>query len=124
MINATELRLGNKVRQAHATITITAIGKTKVWATDYNHKSVCNLANINPIPLTAEILEKCGFVKEGFWFKLQLTNNFKMVFNKLEGCVIVCSVSPCDAHIDHITSLHQLQNLYFALTGEELIYTQ
>lgn len=72
---------------------------------------------IEPIPLTPEILEKARFNKVDnekdevyYWYskKLSLTE-FKKRF-KL-------------AHYDnpvYIKYLHQLQNLYFALTGEEL----
>jgi hypothetical protein len=72
-----------------------------------------------PIPLTPEILEKCGFViiEQGrlcVWFEdfeLCQLNSDK---NKLGlyWCEHYTGVS--------IEYLHQLQNIYFALTGEEL----
>ena len=70
----------------------------------------CN--QLEPIPLTPEILEKCGFEK---------LNSGNRRFNKI---VLMCeSVSNYllkDIPLTPIRYLHQLQNLYFALTGEEL----
>jgi hypothetical protein len=73
-----------------------------------------------PILLTTEILERCGFVKCGFTYdkgKLSIHlpsinyENGRTYYNS--WCII--EESP--------QSLHQLQNLYFALTRTELNYT-
>lgn len=78
-----------------------------------------NFNDYSPIPLTTEILEKCGFKleyggqlpdyiqREGFmmyWYEEKLSANFG-------------HVKQMDREIQY---LHQLQNLYFALTGKEL----
>ncbi len=74
-----------------------------------------------PIPLTEEWLVSCGFkrdeyslfVKEGFLFSLE--------FNQHNP--VILSVMDYRSRPNKITSLsfvHQLQNLFFALTGEEL----
>ena len=74
------------------------------------------LDELEPIPLTAEMLEKCGFEKvadETFikghltLQKMQDYNGEVFLFNSAE-------LRP------QITYVHQLQNFYFALTGEEL----
>jgi hypothetical protein len=72
-----------------------------------------------PIPLTPEILEKCGFYFEKHWYKrianldffiCSLGNMDEFYLLQFGSCGIM---PPCKY-------LHQLQNLYFALTGEEL----
>jgi hypothetical protein len=63
----------------------------------------------HPIPLSPEILEKCGFKDEygngRYYFDGFEYYNGKLWFRTAEI---------------KIQYLHQLQNLYFALTGEEL----
>ncbi len=64
----------------------------------------------SPIPLTEEILLKCGFKKN-----TNYTPCGKAIFYK-NGYIIYCGVT---IEIE-IKYLHQLQNLYYCLTGEEL----
>lgn len=77
-----------------------------------------------PIPLTPEMLEKCGFKKEtrgnysSSW-NVYLMENFNL--HQSGGFANpqywkITTVYNCPP----IIHLHQLQNLYFALTGEEL----
>ena len=66
----------------------------------------------NEVPLTEEILLKFGFEKKGdFWFvksgiKIENRNNGFSYFRYLNEIKII--------------SVHQLQNLFFSLCGEEL----
>jgi len=69
-----------------------------------------------PIQLTEEILLKCGFEKirtdyfiEGIRFYVSKPDNF-------DDFVLVDK----DSVLTIVKHLHQLQNLYFSLTGEEL----
>ena len=69
--------------------------------------------NIKPIPLTEEWLMKFGFIQE------HCCNGKYERWNK--DCVYIEKIN----HVFHhdfisIGAIHQLQNLYFALTGEEL----
>lgn len=83
---------------------------------------------IHPIPLTEEILLKCGFernmpedtfiIYNSFEFDIKSVNGINgqiqlFVFNY--GGIGALSDSLC-----HIKYLHQLQNLYFTLVGIEL----
>jgi hypothetical protein len=75
---------------------------------------------MRPIPLTEDILLKCGFVKQDGDLELYLkpmllsydlkTNKMYLMAGQFAECT---DTVPCEY-------LHQLQNLYFALTGEEL----
>jgi hypothetical protein len=102
MIQENELRIGNWVfmdnRRYHK------------WAdVDYT----CNPDDFSPIPLTPELLEKCGFEYSEGWYHRKISGlNLNILPNS-------------DYHIDGeqiapLKSLHQLQNLYFSLTNEEL----
>jgi hypothetical protein len=94
-----------------------------------------DLAKIEPIPLTPEILAKARFVYEGDnWFKKTWEANYPGSENyqmdrslcikinlKAERTNILSpeetECMPIGWPFQH---LHQLQNLYFALTGQEL----
>ena len=71
---------------------------------------------INPIPLTKELLLKCGFEEE-FGGIIYYNRNQGIEFNFSNGW---CTASRGEYDIVDVQYLHQLQNLYFALTGEEL----
>jgi hypothetical protein len=72
-----------------------------------------------PIALTPEILEKCGFKLLSDFYGLQHTYGYIAIL--FENSTLMIE----DLHDDSVNIkapkyLHQLQNLYFALTGEEL----
>ncbi len=71
---------------------------------------------INPIPLTKELVLKCGFEEE-FGGIIYYNRNRGIEFNFSNGW---CMASIGEYEITSVKYLHQLQNLYFALTGEDL----
>lgn len=79
-----------------------------------------------PIPLTPEILERCGFEK-GFGEYALIQDSYPLRFRE-EGEKYILSFhyfgsngeSNEEEIICEFKYLHQLQNLYFALTGQEL----
>lgn len=77
---------------------------------------------LKPIPLTEEILLKCG-LKRALYDSSYELNDFSIFLDKRirENIYIQCEKRNCNVlnglRIDY---LHQLQNLYFALTNEEL----
>jgi hypothetical protein len=77
--------------------------------------------SFEPIPLTEEWLVKFGFEK--LWYD---DNGMKLPYYRLNKNDYVfdldyefCATRD-DAGYIYLKSVHQLQNLYFALTGEEL----
>ena len=74
-----------------------------------------------PIPLTEERLLKFGFKKtENGWLRLEICNDWSYLYwERLAGFSL--SVDKHGISLPYIKYVHQLQNLYFALTGEELI---
>ena len=103
-MEANELRVGNLV--------LDKFEKTfKVKEIHYNKKT-----KRYPIQLTGEWLLKFGFEKyeeneSTDWYKRE---KFKVKLLK-EKDIFILAINRL--HIKHV---HQLQNLYFALTGEEL----
>jgi hypothetical protein len=80
---------------------------------DYKN-GVINPEELKPIPLTEEWLLKFGFEKN---ITTDLYPTFSYdILNVNDGIVYVLNYG----FVNHIKYIHQLQNLYFALTGEEL----
>lgn len=84
----------------------------------------------SPIPLTPEILEKCGFEIVVELHPTYLIGKGAIVLHvtkqsgKYWHCIVYNNyedeLSERWAGIGNVQYLHQLQNLYFALIGEEL----
>jgi hypothetical protein len=76
-------------------------------------------ADFDPIPLTEEWLLKFGF-KKTEWDNF---NSYRLMIGNNDYTIVLYSDGNCEVG-DIITCkieyVHQLQNLYFALTGEEL----
>ncbi len=124
MIKATELRIGNYTHKKDATID--AAGKVnysyRLHVIDHNdiyHIVEDGDPTNHPIPLTPEWLERCGekcINNNGWEYQIRI-GALKWYFrwnkewySELGGIYI-------DSKVKYI---HQLQNLYFALTGVEL----
>lgn len=73
-------------------------------------------SNCKPIPLTEEWLVKFGFEKDfnGFYKLFKESEVPVLIKDGFWTCDGICFSVNCLYHV------HQLQNLYFALTGEEL----
>ena len=109
-MEARELRIGNFILLPDNTVI--AIPIILDWK---KHK-------FQPIPLTEEWLLKFGFEKvKNNWMVLDLIA-LKFTWERLAGLAVVLD-NEC-IYCSHIKSVHHLQNLYFALTGEELTIKQ
>jgi hypothetical protein len=140
-MEAKELRIGNWVQPIEPLAD--AFNGYRQVTTVYENRGTVEyhypLAWFEPIPLTEELLLKCGFVKDnigGYWIELP---SLKQQFKTLT--IAWCNDSPDhkwyaffrdgkrddDRNNDAVVCLmrnmnylHQLQNLYFTLTGQEL----
>ena len=128
MIAANELRIGNWVMYDNRLFQIEAISRSlPCLNTDEFGIGVVDWNNINPIPLTPEILEKCG-LKNGnseldrnvFYSTNKHLAQFSVNISGSFGIYVGVFIALRSVHLEY---LHQLQNLYFALTNEELNYT-
>lgn len=126
MLTAQELRIGNWIATLPNEYRLVTAGDISMIAAGAKFA--------NPIPLTPEILEKAGFGKrevtiKDSWFpegsttmyydiELKQLRSISIRIRKDKGQTEYILGSP-DFGI-YVESVHQLQNLYFALTGEEL----
>lgn len=129
MINPGELRLGNyilhktgvrilPVRCSFAHFELLAKGETK---------------DFFPVVLKAEILERCGFIENKSYPLLPEAREFRMVLpiignHQNEVYAYIKNNKECFGRAtlnslpisNNFYHLHQLQNLFFALTGQEM----
>ena len=120
-MNAKELRIGNWVRHLKEEETVTWLSKD----------SINNIQGwYEPIKLTVDWLERLGFYEErtkdritieawslghpGQRFNIDFKDGKILLISRYQG-------GSDNLTMDHIKYVHQLQNLYFTLTGEELI---
>ena len=130
MINPNELRVGNKVTMPFLgdvildVIGIAVNSENKTFIQTENQKD--NFFELpikhQPIPLTEEWLVRFGFEKAitaftYFWHykKIRISQNDTFVGKDTFLCMLIGN--NLGTNIQHV---HQLQNLYFALAGEEL----
>lgn len=121
MIDVKELRIGDYVYLFRSTTPskITDIGYSEIEDNRYEAGGISSesvfrtyVENLNPIPITEELLLKCGFEKHQ-WGD---TTSFYHPLIELNAHFCLKGV---DYNIP-VKSLHQLQNIYFVLTGKEL----
>lgn len=119
-MKAKELRIGNLIRYNDTKEVC------RVYQLEHRYKNVYRINGLNenpdvePIPITEEWLLKLGF---------EVEKNGGIVFaSKDDNCkfYVYCEnnktwkIGKYNNGFKHIYYVHQLQNLYFALTGEEL----
>jgi hypothetical protein len=109
-----ELRIGNWVSNGERNYTVD-VNMLYDIATNENFP-------IYPIPLTPEILEACGFenrkIKIDDFTTLEFKFNSFFVFLCQDNAGIGCE--NVSISLDEVKHLHQLQNLFYALTQTEL----
>jgi hypothetical protein len=129
MIQANELRVGDWVKRndLDGVYTVRAVCIDRIHPIQLiehdNLKNVhyacqCTLSELEPIPLEEDMLIKSGFVFDGEYYEHLVLGSRFLIY---EGENI-------DEYRLHFTSrkfvsvtyLHQLQNLFFFLTGQEL----
>lgn len=125
MVDVKELRIGNvlHVKYEYKAHIVHSIDKCDTFNGGYAIRMEsglkCSLDYAEPVLLTEGLLLKCGF-KEKQWED----EDDPPVFYK-NGLTISCKTWGKDSFylnsydID-VTFLHQLQNIYYALTGKEL----
>ena len=130
-MTAQEVRIGNLTNFG----IVYEIQQDKFYVIDENDSSVCSSwAQITPIPLTEEIIERLGFEffdyqpidDEDFIYKDYKIQKGKSSYYSCCDCGengwdFCLNVSWADQiYLSKVLYVHQLQNLYFALTQTEL----
>ena len=128
MIQANELRIGNYVLINGKFCKTEAITGCMVSVSGYeiNRFKPFEFKHLEPIQLTEEILLKCGFEKKQEWYRHNEMKKYTIesgVIDLTKGRYHIRQYISKDKslHLSDLKYLHQLQNLYFALTGKELI---
>lgn len=111
MIEPRELRIGNLL---YIQTGATSLCPIEITGLDIYDQFKGFIPSLQPIPLTEEWLVKFGFEKKRGW-------DDSPFYKKNDVDIYIVSdksfTNELDVPIKHV---HQLQNLYYALTGEEL----
>lgn len=113
VLDAKELRIGNCVLDIdNDVLSVSEITKDYVSFNNCNLKS--RYSKIKPIPLTEEWLIKLGFINDRVleFYRNDITDSTIIIdYN------FICLLGYSHVKLNYV---HELQNLYFALTGREL----
>jgi len=136
MIKANELRRGNMfyARQKQMLCTCLSVVQkgcdVKVirlnpYPADKDHFgfTFVDYEEMDPIPLTPEILEKCGFDKSGLHCWINRVDEYSLLIiqdNRRFELMDITSGETVLSWDTRVENLHQLQNLFFSLAGLEL----
>ena len=124
MIKASELRAGASIvyriqtdldsgKQIPVLVTVTANEIKEIEGRPEKH-------NYNPVELTPEWLERLGAEKINHIDGYSFYTFSKSKLNKIHIDVYESKTLWYGHYVEHCRYVHQLQNLYFALTGQEL----
>lgn len=120
MIKANELRLGSWVlcedganKYIKKPLQVSYISSLSIWCLDNGREVQKYYNNVHPIELTPAVLEACGMVHDRLFSERYLLNDFAFYTTDAENVI------EFEFGIK-LSSLHQLQNLYIMLTGEDL----
>ena len=130
MLKANELRIGNYLQGDPLSIPRLQMfhnGITAITGFGISAIETGNITSLKPIPLTPEILLKCGFDCENAndddcYYYLRLSKekycDLSLITGDKNGFMEVC-LFPYE-EVFRYKYLHQIQNAYFAITNEEL----
>jgi len=124
MISCYELRIGNFVLVDENLQQVTMITDTSVFTVGAEESgeqvaSEYELQKINPVVLTDEVLKESGFVFHDYFkfWQLVTTDIWSDMDIDRDYSIIDFTRRPI---LKKLTSLHQLQNIYFMLKNKEL----
>lgn len=126
-MEANELRIGNYVMASYGDDNFKVEKVTAVLnygINQYYDGAEFMLDYIKPIPLTEELLVKMGGMttNDSTWLDFIISSHTPFVsYNHADKCFYFHTAALEDKFSFKVLYLHQLQNLYFALTGEELV---
>jgi hypothetical protein len=135
MIQARDLIVGNIFNRKHGKGWTWTVIDEGIIRSVFSESLEYALDDFEPIPLTPEILERCGFSQDGFYqYGIDASSSLSTSKRRLYfgGDYLYLEEEDKNLNRDLITIwnkdlmkvfyLHQLQNLYFTLTGKELNY--
>jgi hypothetical protein len=121
-MKSTELRIGNYVMDRGNKVLLIdhweykdKISEKRI---DGYHPFTEFVEHLQPITLTEEWLLKFGFKKDGIYYENAHLQLSKMTSKNGYDCY--CTDLDFSIFMTELEHVHSLQNLYFALTGEEI----
>ena len=129
MIPSNELRIGNYVhcegRLERLAVINNKTSVVDVERADVGQKGEIAFSNIQPVSLSDDILLQCGFTYHEYFKFWQLVSGKDELRSEMDidrdYNIIDFVRRPL---VKKVTSLHQLQNIYFMLKGKELLVQQ
>ncbi len=131
MINGNELRIGNFIyfKDYKSHFIIELVSEEKIMIEEMYRR--CDSDLIHPIPLTEDWLTRLGFnvvPNMEVWrgevqYEISVmpsANRFLRIYELQFASIIEPNN---EVHLNRFKYVHQLQNLYFSLTSEELIFS-
>ena len=124
-MNTNDLRIGNRVKckvsNDAAIYTVVAIDgiHAKIMLDGARLGTWYDMDKIKPIAITKDVLATVGFGEVGFYENVYHKGAFRVHIARRAGCLAKYEANGNCLELE-IKSLHELQNLYFTLTGEEL----
>lgn len=118
-----ELRIGNLVNRENydGSFDATRISGFDLWHAEQKDdiRHMVEWKSITPIPLTEDWLMNLGFIKYNYIQNYPWKTGAQHPRSRVKLCVLEDGRC-CASGVGHIEYVHELQNLYFALTGCEL----
>ena len=115
-----ELRIGNKLLLNNKIITVLGVVNNRVYFGDENSPCYNYITEFKPIPLTDEIFLKNGFRIDGIYFIIKIDEFCNLCYNRTDKNIYIGVEYNAGGTELEFEYLHQLQNLYFVLTNQEL----
>lgn len=121
MVKANELRVGNLVLVDKMIVSILEISQDEIWCKQFKQTTksgiiLCHLSELKPIKLIKKWLIIAGFKKIFPKGTCYMYNDFSVYNYGRLGIYFFNKTLK-------IESLHKLQNLYYALNNEELVFS-
>ena len=128
-MEAEELRIGNLLMWEDPSLEIISVTEILKRENYYSISFTGGCAQLDefiPIPLTEEWLNKFGFKKttSGYWSNGKLEIGYTTTDEWFEyEYLSVSKDNIASTEMAELKYVHELQNLYFALTGKQLVIT-
>lgn len=131
MVDIKELRIGNIVKcysslyKKNKPFEVSQILVDNIELIDTDESFEILYDRLDGIPLTEELLLKCGFTKEYYGFScdiVELSYGRFLCNDDTDKDKLFLSINNAEYTISGVSFkyLHQLQNIYYALMGKEL----
>lgn len=82
---------------------------------------IIDINKVQPIKLTEEIILSCGFSSNGMYDNVYQFEYYHLTLNKKTKSGLLTIENDSTQLSLEVHTLHQLQNTYFILTGEDLV---